>query len=101
MDYLKEKGRQNLLPELTQSLEEKLAKEKQVDEIVVSSVVKLSSVQLNTLKSIVYKSLSVKYPVINKVDENLIGGITVKVNDLFVDLSISYEMDNLKRNLLI
>lgn len=101
MEYLDEKGKQSLLPELTQVLEEKIAKEKQTDEIIVTSVVRLTSLQLNALKSILHKSLRVKFPIMNKIEEHLLGGFTVKVNDMFIDLSLRNEMDTLKRSLLI
>lgn len=101
MEYLSQKGKQNLLPEVTQILEQRLAKEKQTNEIIVTSVVKLTSSQLITLKSILHNYLGTKFPIFNKLNERLIGGITIKVNDLFIDLSIGQEMNTLKRNLLI
>lgn len=100
LDYLAETGEQALLPEVTKSLEKEIHKLKGADEIVVTSVVKLTAQQIKNLQTVLKRILHVKLPVINRIDENLIGGFTVKINDWYLDASINHELLLLKRSLL-
>ncbi len=100
LDYLEEKGEQDLLSEVTKSLQGQLAKKEQTNEIVVTSVVKLSSPQLAKIKSIFYKKMNLKMPAINKIDKSLLGGFTIRVNDWFLDASVGNQIKIFKRLLL-
>ncbi|MBI3379551.1 F0F1 ATP synthase subunit delta [Candidatus Gottesmanbacteria bacterium] len=101
LDYIFDEGEQYLLPQVTKSLEKEVARIHKSDEIVVSSMVKLSPGQLKKIKETLHKMLNVKYPLVNEVDKNLIGGFTIKVNDWFFDASISHEIELLERSLLV
>lgn len=100
LDYLKETGDQALLPEVTKSLEKEILKLKETDEIIVTSAVKLTQQQIKNLQTTLKKILHVKLPVVNRIDKNLIGGFTVKINDWYLDASINRELLLLKRSLL-
>lgn len=99
LDYLNEIGEQRILPEVTRSLEEVLQKAKRTDEISVTSAVAMTADQLKLLKSILSKALGVNLPIKNRVDNSLVGGFTVKVADWFLDASITYQLQILKRSL--
>lgn len=101
LDYLDQKGEQNLLKEVTKSLQGQLAKKESANEIVVTSVVKLTSPQLSEIKSFFQKKMKLKLPAINLIDKNLIGGFTVQVNDWFLDASIENQIKTFKRILLM
>ncbi len=100
LDYLEEKGDQNLLGEVTKALQGQLAKEEMNNEIVVTSVVKLSFPQLTKIKSIFHKKMNLNMPTINKIDKNLIGGFTIRVNDWFMDASVQNQIKVFKRIML-
>ncbi len=100
MNYLKETGEEKLLPEVTKSLEDVVAKSKKSDEIVVSSAYPLNSTQLELLKNLINNKLNVDLPIINYIDKGLIGGFTVRVNDWFMDSSVSHQLQYMKRSLL-
>lgn len=100
MDYFKETGEKSLLAEVTTSLEKEILKSKGTDEVIVTSVVKLTQQQISNLREVLEKKLHVKLPLVNKIDKNLIGGFTVKINDWYLDASISHELLLLKRSLL-
>lgn len=100
LDYLEEKGEQNLLGAVTNSLQGQLAKQETANEIVVTSVVRLSSPQLAKIKSIFHKKMNLKMPAINKIDKSLIGGFTIRVNDWFLDASVENQIKVFKRILL-
>lgn len=100
LDFLVEKGDQNLLSEVTDSLEKEIAKTKETNEIVVTSPVHLTPLQLKKIKTVVQKKMRVKFPIINKIDKKLIGGFTLRINDWFLDSSISHQIELSKRLLL-
>ena len=100
LEYLDETKRNELLPEVTQSLERKVALREGTDEIIVTSVVKLTPKQIINFKTALRIILKVNLPLINKIDQNLIGGFTIQINDWFLDSSISYKIELLKRSLL-
>ena len=100
LDYLDQKGEQNLLKEVTKSLQGQLAKKESTNEIVVTSVVKLSTAQLSKIKSIFFKKMNIKMPAVNKIDKSLLGGFTISVNDWFLDASVENQINTFKRILL-
>lgn len=99
LDYLKETGKEKLLPEVVGSLQEESEKGKKKKEIVVTSAVELNTEEKQRLESLIKKKFSLDYSLVNQVDKNLIGGFTVKVDDWFVDASFLYQLKRL-RNLL-
>ncbi len=100
LDYLGQKGEENLLPEVSKSLEKEVDKLSGQDEIIVTSTVRLTSSQLAKIKSSIYKMLKKKLPVKNEINQKLLGGFTVRVNDWFFDSSISRQVELLKQSLL-
>lgn len=100
MNYLREKGEEKLLPEVAKSLEDAVAKSKKSDEIEVSSACPLNSRQLELLRNLVNKKLNINLPIVNYIDKGLIGGFTVRVNDWFMDSSVSHQLQFIKRSLL-
>ncbi len=100
MNYLKETGEEKLLPEVTKSLEDVVAKSKKSEEIVISSAYPLNSKQLGLLKHLINNKLNVEMPIVNIIDKGLIGGFTVRVNDWFMDSSVLHHLQFIKRSLL-
>jgi len=100
LDYFAETGEQALLPEVTKSLEKEILKSKGADEIIVTSAVKLTREQMKNLQAALQKILHIKLPIKNRIDENLIGGFTVKIRDWYLDASINHDLLLLKRSLL-
>ncbi len=100
LDYIDEIGEQNLLSEVSKSLEKEIKKKEGSDEIIVLSAVKLSPSQQARIKIILQKKFEVNLPIINIIDTRLIGGFTIRVNDWFLDSSVSHEIELLRRSLL-
>ncbi len=100
VDYLKETRRENLLPQVTQILEQQTKNTKKAKEILVSSPISLEKHQLKSLKFIVSKLFRQDLPLVNKINKNLIGGFTLKVGDWYLDASLSRELIDLKQSLL-
>lgn len=101
LDYLGEKGEEDLLPEVTRSLEAIVAKTKKAEEILVYSAIPFTDEQLIRLKTILKKLLNIDLPIIDKVDKKLIGGFTIKVKDWFLDASLLHQLHLIRQQLLI
>lgn len=67
---------------------------------IIYSVVKLSSQQIKKIQVKIEKIINYKIEVVNKVDESLIGGIKVKVQNQVFDGSIKGQIERLKSQLL-
>lgn len=100
VDYLKSEGEENILPEVTKSLEDLKAKAIRRDEIIITSSVQLTRSQLNEIQKVLKRKFFVEYPIINEINEDLIGGFTLKINDWFFDGSMSNQLRNIKRTLI-
>ncbi|MBQ3513494.1 MAG: F0F1 ATP synthase subunit delta [Lachnospiraceae bacterium] len=74
---------------------------KKIGELYVTSAVTLSAVQKEQIEARVleltsYVSLEVKY----EVDESLIGGLVLRINDRVVDSSIKTKLANMTKSLI-
>lgn len=67
---------------------------------IIYSVIKLPSQQIEKIKVKIEKIINHKIEVINKIDESLIGGIKVKVQNQVFDGSIKGQIERLKSQLL-
>jgi len=97
LDFLSQKGKKNLLPDIYQNLGKKVIVKPQKQEIEVRSSLKLSPDVLNKIKDIVKKSIGADYPVKNVVDKSLIAGFSVKVGDWYMDATLKADLEKLKR----
>lgn len=101
LDYLKETGQHDILPQITQQLQSMLDESDRVKEITINSSIELSIEQHNIIKKMVEKLLGLKLPIVNKIDKKLIAGLTIRIGDWFLDASILREIRELKKKLLI
>lgn len=100
LDFLEETGQTRLLPEVTQELERLLTEGEKVAEIRVTTVVPLTEAQKESLNRLLSNFLKVDLPLVNKIDKNLLGGLTIKLGDWFLDASLVQELKYLKKTLL-
>lgn len=100
LNYLDERNEQDILPEVTKSLEAKVEKNDNDNKIIISSAIRLSDKQIGQIKSVVLKKLGRKMPAVNKIEKKLLGGFTLRVNDWFLDSSLNFQIINLKRLML-
>ncbi|MBI4999295.1 ATP synthase F1 subunit delta [Candidatus Gottesmanbacteria bacterium] len=100
LDYLEETGQRQLLPEVTSELEKLLREAKEAQAINITSSVPLTQSQSEKLEKILEKLLKSKLPMVKKVDKNLLGGLTIKVGDWFLDASLRQQLAYLKKYML-
>lgn len=100
LDYLSETGQVKLLPEVAEELHSLLEESKKADQITVTSFLPLTQIQQSELKNILEELIKIDLPIKNQIDKKLLGGFTVKVGDWFLDSSLLYYLNNIKRLLL-
>ncbi len=66
-----------------------------VAEVTTAHEMKANHEMIEALNKVVGQKIEVK----NKVDESLIGGMVIRVDDTLIDASIKGQLDNLKQNL--
>ncbi len=64
-------------------------------EVTVARNVEINSSLMNELNKIVGSKVEMK----KKVDENIIGGVVVRVDDTLIDASVKGQLENLNREL--
>jgi F-type H+-transporting ATPase subunit delta len=95
---LTDKGREALLPAITQSFIEQVKKFRNITTAEVISAVPLDG---ETKKRVEVLAASIAGGVVDlnaKVSADIIGGFVLKIGDLQIDRSIASEINNLKRD---
>ncbi|MCL5797633.1 MAG: F0F1 ATP synthase subunit delta [Patescibacteria group bacterium] len=100
VDYLSESGERALLPEVARSLEAELAKNRKSDQIIVTTAIPLSKPQSEFIRKFIQNTLRTDLKVTNKVNKGILGGLTIKVNDWFLDASLKHQVELVKKTLL-
>lgn len=100
LDYLEETGQNQLVPEVTQELEKLLEEGKKAQTIIITSAVPLTSSQSQELGEILHQLLKVDLPITAKVDKSILGGLTIKVGDWFLEATLLQQLNYLKRFML-
>ncbi len=75
-------------------------KENNIERVEAVTCVPLSDAQTVKLKEKLEKIISKTVYITNKVDESILGGVLLKLNNTLYDDSVKYRLDTLKANLL-
>ncbi len=94
---LKAKGDIREYAPIIEIYEELDRKEKEIEQVEVTTAgdIEVNAGLLKQLNVVAGKNIEVK----KKIDENLIGGVVIKVEDTLIDGSIKEQLASLKRNL--
>lgn len=88
------------LPKILELIDEEFAKKNNLTLAKVYSEEKLSEAELNEIqKSLEVKNPNIRYSIFNIQKKNMVGGITVKVEDKIIDLSTINKINRLKQQL--
>jgi len=71
-----------------------------IKELIIYSTHALSDKEIKELKQALEDKYQEKYEAVNLIDESLIAGIKVQINDLVLDGSVSNKLDRLKSTIL-
>jgi F-type H+-transporting ATPase subunit delta len=93
---LSEKSREPLLGDITRHFLELYNKHHGIIEVQITSSTKLDDKQLTALVNKLESVTGKKVEASISVDEDLIGGLTVRIDDTVVDGSVKYKLNELK-----
>ena len=96
IELLSEKGRENLLLGITKSFKELYNKHKGIIEVHVTSSHALGEKQHKSLQKKLESETGKKVQMHTTVDERLIGGLLVRIDDTVLDGSVKHKLNQLK-----
>lgn len=99
LSYLTSRGELSLLPNLVESLVNSSQYKNSANIVVVTSAHKLDPRELETLKSYVKQQLTGPFVLRNDLDESLLAGFTLQINDTFLDASVLGKLNLLQNKL--
>lgn len=93
------KGREMYLPEVSTEFISQYKKLKHISTVTVRSAVPLSDQTLKAIKAklLASKATDEKVEIVTHVDENLLGGIILEIDDKIYDASIAHKLDKMHR----
>ena len=100
LGLLNSKGRIGLLPEIIDAYEDLLEEQLGNVEVDVTVSQKLSPEQLERVRQKVSTALGRNAVVHQYVDESIIGGLVLRVQDKLIDASVKHQLEMMKRQLL-
>ena len=103
MKFLKQvtkNGREKILTEITESFITQYRKYKGILDVYVKSAIPLEPKVKEAITAYVKKHFEGKVELHEKIDETLIGGFVIRIEDQQIDASIANQLANLKNVLL-
>ena len=94
------KSRQEFIPEIFETFIEKCKVHDNISTAVIMSAEKLSNKNITRIKKELEKKTTKKIEIEERVDENLIGGIKIIVDNILFDGSIDGKLKNLNRAII-
>lgn len=98
-ELLLKKDRESLLEDISRNFIELYNLHKGIIEVGVTSAKELEDAQLKALKKNIERTTGKKVEFKTKVDEELIGGLKIRIEDTVVDGSVKFKLNQLKDRL--
>jgi F-type H+-transporting ATPase subunit delta len=100
LGLLNSKNRLNLLPEVIDAYQDLLDAQRGIIEVDVTVAHRLTPEQLETVRDRVSTALKRNAVVHQYVDESIIGGLVLRVEDKLIDASVRNQLETMRRQLL-
>ena len=91
------KKRENILKNIAERFLQLYKKQKGIQSVRVTSAQSLSDEMKNLIKSYIKNQVSGKIELIEKIDNKLIGGVIIHMDDKQLDISVLNQINNLKQ----
>lgn len=88
IEYLKKANKLDLLPSLVDTLKNSPEYKKSQHQVIVTSATKLEASVLNSIESYAKKVVGSDYILSTKINEELIAGFTLQIDDQLTDVSV-------------
>lgn len=99
LELILKKDREALLEDITKKFIELYNRHKGIIEVGVTSAQKLNQDQLKALQKNIERTTGKKVEVQTNIDEELIGGLKIRIVDTVVDGSVKFKLNQLKDRL--
>ena len=100
LGVLNAKGRLGLLPDMIEAYDDLLEEQLGNVEVDVTVAQRLDAEQLEQVRQRVSQALGRTAVVHQYVDESIIGGLVLRVQDKLIDASVRFQLDQMRRRLL-
>ena len=100
LGLLNNKSRMNLLPEVIETYQDLLEEQLGNIEVDVTTAHRLTPEQLETVRERVSAALKRNAVVHQYVDDSIIGGLVLRVQDKLIDASVRHQLETMRRQLL-
>jgi F-type H+-transporting ATPase subunit delta len=100
LGVLNVKGRLGLLPEIIEAYDDLLEEQLGNVEVDVTVAQRLDAGQLEQVRQRVSQALGRQAVVHQYVDESIIGGLVLRVQDKLIDASVRFQLDQMRRRLM-
>jgi F-type H+-transporting ATPase subunit delta len=100
LGLLNSKNRMNLLPEVIETYQDLLEEQLGNIEVDVTTAHRLTPEQLETVRERVSAALKRNAVVHQYVDDSIIGGLVLRVQDKLIDASVRHQLETMRRQLL-
>lgn len=88
LTHLKESGQMGLIASVVDGLKASSEYKNSMNHVVVTSALKLAPAELKVIEKYLKNSIGESYDLVQVVDESLLAGFTLQVNDLYIDASV-------------
>lgn len=100
VDLVVRNGREQFLPAIARMFNQETKKHKGVTESVLTTAVPVDPQITKQVEEIIEKMFSTKVDMKTNVDESIIGGFILKVEDNFIDASVRNKLRKIRRELM-
>jgi F0F1-type ATP synthase delta subunit len=88
LNHLNESGQMGLIASVVDGLRQSSEYKNSINHVVVTSAIKLSPPELKIIEKYLNSSIGESYDLVQVVDQALLAGFTLQVNDLYIDASV-------------
>jgi F-type H+-transporting ATPase subunit delta len=100
LGLLNSKGRLTVLPQIINVYQDLLADEQGIVEVDITVSQRLTPEQLETARERVSAALKRTAVIHQYVDESIIGGLVLRVQDKLIDASVKFQLEQMRRQML-
>ncbi len=94
------KHRESFVPEIAKAFDEQYKKDKNIFSAVVTSARGLDAKTKEKVMDLIKSQMNGEVELVEKIDENTIGGFILKIGDTQIDKTVARQLANLKKDLI-
>lgn len=100
LTHLKSSGQSSLIGEVVDLLKKSSEFKNSSNHVVLTSAAPLDKTELRGIHAYLDKSLKGPYELVEQLDQSLVAGFTLQLNDTFIDASILGKINSVQNQLI-